>query len=233
MQTLLHRNWSESNTLMSNEIMYTNHLSLPQLQRYNVHSYERLPRVNVPQCIWRPSQPNVVEPVKETPTQLLLNPLVLAVCVCDKYRQDLRLPGNEKDLNNIRNVCRILNYKDIKEINVDDIGQTTFVEHFLRPARQHLNESNDHDGLLFFYSGHGSEHSLDFPGNETYKWQFIFDFFSGKDENCPILADKPKVFVIDSCRGGNVSHSVQAVSGKSITYYIMLYPHSVPCTCVG
>ena len=37
----------------------------------------------------------------------------------------------------------------------------------------HIRET--HDGLLFFFSGHGNQNSLIFPGGESYKWQFIFD----------------------------------------------------------
>ena len=95
----------------------------------------------------------------------------------------------------------MLNYKDIKEVNVGDMGDSTFVEHFLRPARQLLNNSKKHDGLLFFFSGHGNEDSLVFPGDKKYTWQFIVNFFSDKDECCPVLANKPKIFILDSCRG--------------------------------
>ena len=48
-----------------------------------------------------------------------------------------------------------------------------------------------------------------FPGGESYKWQFLFDYFNGKDESCPVLADKPKIFILDNCRGSNESHLAQ------------------------
>ena len=153
----------------------------------------------------------------KTPFKRLSNPLVLVVCVCDKYVGQAWLPGTDKDVTHIREICRLLNYKDIRQANdakVSRIYQHTnkkFLEGFLRPARQHINNSRKHDGLIFFYSGHGDKDSLIFPGGESYKWQFLFDFFNGKDSNCPALNDKPKLFILDNCRGRNVSHSVQHV----------------------
>ena len=156
---------------------------------------------------------NPFDKMTETPRKRILNPLVLIVCVCDKYSGNQWLPGNDKDLENIRDICRVLNYKDIREVNLDDtwnrqnMGHPKLLENFLRPARQHINNSKSHDGLIFFYSGHGDKDSLIFPGDESYKWQFIFDFFNGKDSNCPVLADKPKLFILDNCRGRNESRS--------------------------
>ena len=131
----------------------------------------------------------------ETPNKTLSNPLVLIVCVCDDYKGIKRLPGNDKDVTNIRDMCKMLNYTDIMQVlvNVDKIkfgycgNGKEFLEHFLRPARQRINNSKKHDGLLFFFSGHGNKDSLEFPGNETYKWNFIFNFFNGNDSNCPQL----------------------------------------------
>ena len=153
----------------------------------------------------------------ETPFKRLSNPLVLLVCVCDKYIGNARLPGTDKDVAHVREVCKLLNFQDIRQVNVDALKYRNynqnkkFLEGFLRPARQRINNSKSHDGLLFFFSGHGNQDSLIFPGGESYKWQFIFDFFSGKDESCPVLADKPKIFILDNCRGRIKSHSVQQV----------------------
>ena len=148
-------------------------------------------------------------PVQKTPIRRVTNPLVLIACVCDKY-VDGKLPVNDEDIANIRAMCKQLNYNDIFELDGDKFGTVnkSFLEFFLRPARQYLNNIKKNDGLLFFYSGHGDYDSICLPNNENYKWKFIFDWFNGNDSNCPSLNDKPKIFVIDSCRGRNLARSV-------------------------
>ena len=168
----------------------------------------------------------------QTTSKKLSNPLVLVVCVCDEYVGTAWLPGNEKDLAHIAEICRLLNYKDIRQVNVDGLrygnrnSSKKFLEGYLRPARQYINNSRKHDGLIFFYSGHGSEDSLIFPGGESYKWQFIFDFFNGEDSNCPALNDKPKLFILDNCRGRNDSHSAQQVHIYAY-YFLLSFLHGI------
>ena len=57
-------------------------------------------------------------PDVETPSKTLSNPLVLMVCVCDKYTNLESLPGNDKDISNIKAMCNSLNYNDINQVDV-------------------------------------------------------------------------------------------------------------------
>ena len=78
----------------------------------------------------------------QTTSKKLSNPLVLVACVCDKYPGNLFLPGSEKDVSHIREICRLLNYKDIRQVNVDVLryrnrnSNKKFLEGYLRPAIQ-------------------------------------------------------------------------------------------------
>ena len=62
------------------------------------------------------------------------------------------------------------------------------------------NNNNNHDGLLLFISCHGESDGIILDSNcEEYQLSAIYYQFYG--ENSPHLLNKPKIFIVDACRG--------------------------------
>ena len=76
-------------------------------------------------------------------------------------------------------------------------------------ARVASDSTNEHDGLLFFISSHGESDSviLDSECEEISLIQIFYPFFG---EKSPYLLDKPKIFVVDACRGSMRAKPIQS-----------------------
>ena len=67
-------------------------------------------------------------------------------------------------------------------------------------AKMVNNKENKHDALIFCISSHGDQDGVILASDcEEFQLLAIFDAFFGK--KCPFMLDKPKLFVIDACRG--------------------------------
>eukprot|EP01084_Bolivina_argentea_P103008 184539_1 len=90
-----------------------------------------------------------------------------------------------------------------KEITLEKATQ------FFENIRNGLEENkNGYDSLICVLSGHGHNEALKCADRGSFKLSMIHDMF-----NCKALksfSNKPKIFLIDLCRGGNLPASVRA-----------------------
>ena len=65
----------------------------------------------------------------------------------------------------------------------------------------------NHDGLIFIISCHGTTRNMILTSNYTkFELNMLFDHFNGN--SCRYLIDKPKIFIIDSCRGNQIAQPI-------------------------
>ena len=85
---------------------------------------------------------------------------------------------------------------------------TNEIRKFMDDARLEC-QIKKHDSLIFIVSCHGTKHNmiLDSDGNK-FALKRLFEYFNGN--SCHYLIDKPKIFIIDCCRGNNVSQPAAA-----------------------
>ena len=71
----------------------------------------------------------------------------------------------------------------------------------IRSFRDGLNESKDDVGCcLVTLMSHGEKGFIKMEDGEKVSLEDIFEMFNNK--NCPALQEKPKIFIIQACRGG-------------------------------
>eukprot|EP01084_Bolivina_argentea_P007066 13305_1 len=142
------------------------------------------------------------------------NPLISIIGIT-KYDGNQKpwvdLPGVGKDLNKSVNLWNgFFNYdvniltdkqKNDKKITLED------AQKFFNDVRYSLVK-NKHDSLICILGGHGHNDALITSDKQHYKLSALQDFFSCKAE--PLFANKPKIFIVDVCRGGEIAPSVQA-----------------------
>ena len=78
--------------------------------------------------------------------------------------------------------------------------------------RSIMNQNFKIDGLIFYYSGHGIENKIILSNGHSFPIREIVDIFDGK--NCVQLRNKPKIMILDCCRGKNVAQ-LQAVDNNN------------------
>ena len=76
------------------------------------------------------------------------------------------------------------------------------------------NENNNHDSMIFFISSHGESNGviLDSDCEEVQLLRIFYPFFG---QQCPELIDKPKLFIVDACRGSMRSKVFTTTKTKS------------------
>ena len=71
----------------------------------------------------------------------------------------------------------------------------------LTSFRDGLNEIKDEVSCcLVTLMSHGENGFIKMKDDDKVSLEFIFDMFNNK--NCPALHEKPKIFIIQACRGG-------------------------------
>jgi caspase-like apoptosis-related cysteine protease len=89
------------------------------------------------------------------------------------------------------------------------------------------NELHDLNQCLFVaFSTHGGEDGVLLSKDKEYELDEIIDKFTA--ENCPSLKGKPKIFVVDACRGINIDRGVELKNSGALretnrNYSIPLY----------
>ena len=78
----------------------------------------------------------------------------------------------------------------------------------LREMRSTINHNKSNDGLILCYSGHGTKTSIVLPNGHPVRLTDIYSIFDGKE--CVHLRDKPKILVLDCCRGKDITDSHKA-----------------------
>ena len=75
-------------------------------------------------------------------------------------------------------------------------------------------KQNKNDGIVFVLTCHGYSNNVIFDSSGTkIKLKSIFDQFNG--ENCVYLIDKPKIFIIDCCRGKDAAKPIEKKEEES------------------
>nr|CAD7197723.1 unnamed protein product [Timema douglasi] len=72
---------------------------------------------------------------------------------------------------------------------------------------------NDFDCLLVFVMTHGKEGDTLYACDGTYEKNMLWERFNGR--NCPHLVQKPKVFIIQACRGSGRSRAAKIDSDSA------------------
>ena len=148
------------------------------------------------------------------------NPLVSVVSIT-KYKNLCDLPGVGADLNKnidlwhmfLKYDLHILTDSDHYAHNKNGITLTE-AQHFFKGIRNEVaDEKENHDALICVLGGHGHNDALitsDHTWNDgkQYSLDTLQDYFSCKAE--PLLSNKPRIFVVDLCRGADIPADVIA-----------------------
>ena len=141
--------------------------------------------------------------------------------VMQKFARLPPRPGAEKDIEHVQFIAKSLGmnvFNNETEGNKEGIKDRTKVEveEIIENAVNYVN-TNDVDGFLFIVSSHGKERDNPaFKGRKGHVFACSDDeeLFVDKDvinrftdEKCPGLRGKPKLFIIQACRGGKTESS--------------------------
>ena len=158
-------------------------------------------------------------------SQKMTNPFVIIIGIEDysdarnKYHKQWQdLHGVSIDVNRMKNLWSyVYNYKNVhmafagskngNNENGDVLSNEASFNKFLIHIRNTQIEMNNKiDGLIFYYSGHGSENRIILKDGKSFRLKRIYQIFNG--ENCIRLISKPKLMVFDCCRGNDLSSAV-------------------------
>ena len=149
----------------------------------------------------------------------LLNPLVVIIGI-SSYSEPL--PAITEDIRRIKALCKALKYQELVVNENEAIADKRSFQELLEKARGRINWLHNNDGLLFFYSGHGSEDCLILSNGDEFPWNDVFEFFNGKRNHCPYLVNYPKIFVLDCCRGEDNAYSVGSSNNQVIIMCLII-----------
>ena len=155
----------------------------------------------------------------------LQNPFVIVVGI-ENYSQSHfdNLDGVAWDIKNmIKLWSKVYHYCDIETLsnsnkNKNEKGDKILkdrqeFEDYLRIIRGKIDANKRNDGLLFIYSGHGIKDAIILANGIKFKLCKIFEIFNGKE--CVFLRDKPKVFILDCCRGKNIAETYKKIENNN------------------
>nr|XP_020843044.1 caspase-14-like [Phascolarctos cinereus] len=106
-------------------------------------------------------------------------------------------PGAEQDMKRMRNWLKACKFECTSCINPDEKG----LMEKLREFRDGINKRKDDVSCcLVTLMAHGGKGVIKTVLDERINLSDIFEMFNNK--NCPALQKKPKIFIIQACRGG-------------------------------
>ena len=135
--------------------------------------------------------------------QHLERPLVVIVGISD-YKFGKKLPCVDKDIQKVEKLAQNLDNADI--VVIKKINQRYELLTRLQSIRNYKRfwTESPNDGIIFFYTGHGSENAMVAANGNSYPWSDVFEFV--RDYMFP--GNQPKIFIIDSCRGHKAAQSI-------------------------
>ena len=167
-------------------------------------------------------------------------PLVIMAGIGDYDQESKKLIGVNQDyINMIYTFYHIFGYsifyrnKDDEIVYIDADNHKEKVS--LRKAKQHVKlhwtceelekffeegkeyvETNKHDSCILIVSSHGDEEGIiiDSEGEEA-SLDLLFGPYMGQD--CPYLIDKPKIAIVDSCRGDMKEKAIVSATTTAAT----------------
>ena len=79
-------------------------------------------------------------------------------------------------------------------------------------------DHSDSDCFLVAILTHGEDGGIVYAYDQPYELSLIWSFFTA--DNCPSLAGRPKIFVIQACRGNQLDHGVKVQKDGVARYSI-------------
>ena len=73
-------------------------------------------------------------------------------------------------------------------------------------VRDELHANLRNDGLIVCYAGHGVKDAIILANGDKFELASLFELFDGN--KCPYLRNKPKIFILDSCRGQETAETL-------------------------
>lgn len=132
------------------------------------------------------------------------NPLVLLVG-CAHYENDNteNLLGVKEDIALAEKV-----FKESFNYKVEKIVDPTHkqLQKFLKNWQTYLQGEHDHDGLYFFYSGHGEVDAVRLVNGRSMPEEKIKQMFDGL--SLPRMVQTNRIFHFDTCRGPEVAEGI-------------------------
>jgi len=127
-----------------------------------------------------------------------------------RYDDDLNLPernGTEADCLNLSETLSKMNF----EVSVHKDFSHDQIEEKLKEAS--IADHSEEDCLLIAVMTHGEEKDVLYAKDEEYQVEELWENFTVM--NCPTLAAKPKIFLIQACRGTNEKNFSMKMSAQS------------------
>ena len=99
----------------------------------------------------------------------------------------------------------------------DRVNENDLIKLMIK-TRQELNKEsnkNKFDGLFIILSCHGDDENIILSDNKKKSRYKIMEWFNG--DNIPFMSNKPKIIIMDACRGNNDIHwGVQNNNNKQV-----------------
>ena len=113
-----------------------------------------------------------------------------------KYPGDRFRRGSEKDVENIKDLLEYLNF----DVAIREDLKTNEILEEVKDFLHHLKYVEvDMVTLVLMGHGHGSKDCIEGIDEGEVEFEDIFNEFTNR--NCPELMNKPKLFIIQTCRG--------------------------------
>ncbi|CAB4068547.1 CASP7 [Lepeophtheirus salmonis] len=116
--------------------------------------------------------------------------------------------GTRADRDNLKRTLRKLEF----EVRVFDDLDFMDLDKILEDVSN--DDHTESDCLLILVLSHG-ESGLIYARDSAYKPERLWSYFNGK--NCPTLAGKPKMILIQACQGDQLDHGVELVNNRTET----------------
>ena len=122
------------------------------------------------------------------------------------------LPGAETDKSTLLKLFKSFGYtitcSESQTLNRDDFNE------LLADAQYHLRKHHtDYDAFIFAFSGHGDEENVRLSDGSGFSRTRLYQWFDGS--NCLGFAGKPKLFVVDACKGFDAAEQVGQNNAKA------------------
>ena len=109
--------------------------------------------------------------------------------------------GSEKDVHAFQEIAKMLNYKIVVEEDLTGKGMCEVM------VRVGTMVDGSHDSFICFITSHGSNLGVLGVDEEPINVTHLADLIG--PQKCPKLTNKPKIFIIQACRGTDLHNEVQ------------------------
>ena len=143
---------------------------------------------------------------------------------CAEYDLAADLPGVKKDVDrmehlfsNVYNYDNVYKVKEGQQVNRYYLSGRKIEERLIRARSIIVEYKVDHDAIILYFAGHGSETAIYGSDGDQIRISTLEQYFS--NARLPGLAGKPKIIILDTCRGIQDAQSMDESSRPSIFGY--------------